>query len=290
MSLVHRYLQATFSVSSGGSAGSSKTFSNLRMSARITMANSAEGHLRLQIFGMTLEEMNALSYVPFISDQIGDNRILVQAGDPEHGMSTVFEGWIILAWPNMQNAPEVSFDVEAMYAVFNGAKPADPPWVSYSGSTDVAQIFSDIGKMHTPALTLENNGVNMKLDSPYFWGSPRNMLAQLGKMTRVGWVEDTGNRLCIWPHDKARNTGGTAVISAATGMVGYPAAVPGYIVVKKLFDRPNPYGSKVTIQSDIKKANGTWTVWQVLYELDNYLMPHNRWFATLFCSFRQAPA
>ena len=281
MSLVHRYVQASFSVSSGGGQASELSFDNLRMEAQITLAGSAEAHLRLQIYGMTLEHMNALSYVPFVTDSIGNNTILVRAGDPEHGMSTVFEGTIILAWPNMQNAPSVSFDVEAMYGVYNGARPADPPFLSYNGQTDVAQVAKDIAGKYQPALTLENHGVNLKIDSPYFWGSPANMMDQLGKATRIGWIEDSG-KLAIWPRDGSR--GGGMVISRDTGMVGYPAAVPGYIVVKKLFDRNVPYGSEVTIKSDIKRANGTWKVWYVNYELANYLMPRNRWFATLFCS------
>jgi len=282
MSLTHRILRVSFAMSGDGST-QSLSFTNLRMRAQITVAGSTETHLRLSIYGMTLSHMNALSYVPFLTDSVGNNTILVEAGDAESGMSTVFQGTIFLAWPNMQNAPEVSFDVEAMVGVYNGVKPANPPYLSFSGPTDVATAAQKIAGLHDPPLTFENNGVNLQIDSPYFWGSPRNMMHQLGKITRMGWIEENG-KLAIWPQQGSRTSAGTQIISAQTGMVGYPAAVPGYIVVKKLFDRAVPYASQVTVQSDIQRACGSWTVWYVNYELENYLMPHNRWFTTLFCS------
>lgn len=282
MSLIHRYLQVSFSIGgNGASEASNLSFKDLRMSATITAAGSATRHLSLKIFGMTLDHMNALSYIPWNPNTVGPNTILVQAGDQENGMSTVFEGTITIAWPNMQNAPEVSFDVEAMTGTYNGVKPANPPYLSFSGQTDVKIIHQKIASLYDPPLIPESNGVNMKLDSPYFSGSPANMMHQLGKMTKLHWIEEAG-KLAMWPDGQSR-AGGSMLISPQTGMVGYPAAVPGAIVVKKLFDRTIPYGSQVTIKSDIKRACGDWTCLYVNLELDNYLMPHNRWFATLFC-------
>lgn len=283
MTFTQRFLQVSFSMSdgSGGSSGMT-SFSNLRMSANVTLAGSAMNHLHLSIYGMTLSEMNALSYVPIDPQSVGLNTIQVKAGDAVNGMSTVFEGTIYQAWPNMQNAPEVSFDVEGMVGVYNGVKPAKPPYLSYTGPTDVAQIAKTIAGLHTPSLTLENNGVSLKIDSPYFSGSPRNMMHQLGKHARIGWVEDTG-KMAIWLQNGSRTSASGITITPQNGMVGYPMAVPGYIVVKKEFDKNVPYGCQVTVaNSDIQRANGTRTCWYVNYELDS-MLPNGRWFATLFC-------
>jgi len=278
VSFVERRINTSFSIGGSGSgvALTNKTFSGLRTSARIAAAGSVDLRATVEIYGMSLSEMNALAVIPLQPTKVGQNTIRIEAGDAENGMSVVFEGTIIQAWPDMQNAPEVPFRVDAVAGAYQAVKPVDPS--SYSGPTDVAQVASQLaGKM---GYTFENNGVNLKIDSPYFWGSGLHQMIQLGEATRMGWVQEN-NVLAIWPQGGARTSAGTTNISKETGMVGYPLATPSGILVKTLFNRAIKYGGQMNVKSDIQRASGTWTIWRVDYDLDA-MVPHGKWFTSLY--------
>jgi hypothetical protein len=64
-------------------------------------------------------------------------------------------------------------------------------------------------------------------------------------------------------------------------MVGYPTFGFGKIIVKIEFNPAIVYGMSVTVQmSSLPPANGTWSVFQLDYELQS-MTPGGSWFQTL---------
>ena len=278
MSFVQRDITINFSL--GGQGGtvplSNISFPGMRTSVHIKIAGQHANTATAAIYGLSLAHMNALSKVPFKPTKLGANTIQIQAGDKENGMSTVFEGTIIQAWPDMQSAPEVFLRVDAKTGAYESVKPVTT--TSFAGPTKAAVCAQVIcGKMNLP---LENNNVQYVLDSPYFWGTGIHQMMQLAKATRMGWVVEKGT-VAIWPQGGVRTQAGQAYISKETGMVGYPFAVPGGIVVKTLFNKAVAFASTMQIKSDITIANGTWGISMVELELESQ-MPRGRWFCTLY--------
>ncbi|HVX57296.1 MAG TPA: hypothetical protein VHA37_06185, partial [Candidatus Saccharimonadales bacterium] len=98
--------------------------------------------------------------------------------------------------------------------------PAKP--TSFPGGADVATIMA--GFAAQMGLAFENNGVQVQLSSPYF---PGNTMQQVQKCAAaagiVAYVDTstTPNTLAIWPKWGTRG-GAVPLISAASGMIGYP--------------------------------------------------------------------
>jgi hypothetical protein len=281
MSFVERLVTVTFSMSGTGasSEASNLVISGHRVIARISVAGAQVNEAHVNIFGMSLAHMNALTFVPGFPLSIGNNQIKIEAGDATNGMSVVYTGTIIQAWPDMQAAPEVSFRVDCNGGSWPAVNPVEPS--SFTGATKVSDAHVVVSKKM--GATPENNGVTAVLDSPYLWGPAFSQMQQLAKSARVSWILENG--VCaMWPQGGSRQvSSGIPVISKETGMVGYPMATPGALIVRSLFSRAIPFGSNVMIKSDITQANGSWHIQRADLELDA-LMPHGSWFAILYCT------
>lgn len=280
-SFVHRRINVSFSMGAGatGQAGAANyRLVGKRISAKITMPGDAVmGTCSLQIYGMTLSEMNALAKTGWDALKTRQNSVTVDAGDDENGMSNVFHGQITYAWPDMTNQPQVVFRVEAQGGLLDAVKPAEP--TSFKGATPFKTAAEAIVKKFASPRTLELFDINKTLNSPYFYGSARQQFSYLAKQARVAWVDENEKTIAAWPVAGARGGGG-GTISKYTGMVSDPIGTPSGILVKQLFSRPYKFGTTVTVQSIIDAANGAWSIRRLDYSLESE-MPHGEWFVTI---------
>ena len=66
-------------------------------------------------------------------------------------------------------------------------------------------------------------------------------------------------------------------------MVAYPELFSAQLIVKSLFNPQIIPGGKITVQSEITPANGTWIINTLTYELES-TTPHGKWFETMECT------
>lgn len=214
--------------------------------------------------------MNQLSTVGTQLNLIDKNQISVEAGDAS-GMTLVFSGLIHDAYVDANNMPQVCFRINAVPGGASDATKVVKP-VSLKGSQDVAKIMGSLAKQM--GLTLENNGVKVKIMDPYYSGSPWRMAVQLMQHANIEMVVDRG-KLAISPAQTPRQ-GEAPLISAATGMIRYPAFRQGVIIVLSLFNPGVKVNGTIKVQSELTPANGTWMVFHMVYDLE-CAMPHGRW-------------
>lgn len=254
------------------------TEENLRVSARITGAGGVSmGAADILVYGLTLSTMNQLSTFGQRVSFTPRQEITVEAGDEVNGMSLVFRGPIVQAWPDFQGAPLVPFHIVSQSGTMDMGKPVDP--ISFSGSTDAGEAAKRVAQQMDEVKSFENHGVSIKIDSPYLWGSPRNMMKQLAATAKFAWVLENGT-LAIWPANKQRGGGGGLLISPETGMVSYPAFTEIGVLTRSEFRRAVQYGTVFTVQSDIQPACGDWKIVRIEYDLESDV-PHGHWFMTL---------
>jgi hypothetical protein len=285
MTFVNRLLNASFQLTPGAgptqfaeSGTDTAMLEGLRMSAKVSsQGNPGLSELNLLVYGMTLSLMNQLSTLGKQYQIIRTAKVTVQAGDAQSGMFTVFQGDLINSWADFQPAPDVPFHVYAKGGYVGGLQTMPP--TSFNGSTDVASFMGQCAsKMN---LTLENNGVNQKLSSPYFWGSPRAQAQQCAQAANINWVID-GDKLAIWPKLGSRS-GDAIVVSPSTGMISYPTFTAAGILVRTLFNPQIKIGGNIQVQgSSLSRANGTWNVLAIDLDLESQV-PKGQWFATLQC-------
>lgn len=210
MSFTQKALAVDFSLSQGQfkGGGNSYTAKGLRMSARITTPGGEDaGNLELAIFGMTLSEMNALTVLPTAATAVGQNTVTVRAGDGPNPSAVVFNGTIVLAYVDGSRQPDVCFHVVATGGQVEKIKPV--PAVSLPGSQDVAtlmgQLAQGIGR------TLENNGVDSKVQNPNLPGSGLQQISALARHAGIEWTLEK-DTVAIWKPGQARQ-GATVQIS-----------------------------------------------------------------------------
>lgn len=209
-----------------------KSFTGLRVSLVLLCAGSDCPQLEMAIFGLSLSDMNSLTLIGTEAGTYGSNFVTVSAGEESGSMSTVFSGNVQFAFADARGMPEVALRVSAYTAKLDDIKPVAP--TSMQGSADVAQIAQQIcGQM---GLTLESNGVSVKLSNPYFHGSALTQLRNLARAAGINMAIDPDRPvLAIWPTSQARQGGGT-IISPQTGMVGYPSYTASGIAVQTSYN------------------------------------------------------
>ena len=292
MSYVRRKIDATITLGSGdfgeGSGGANTVkLSGLRISAQIEVTgapgfNSAE----ISIWGMTPKQMNAVTRLGKPLQFFRNNTIALQAGDDDAGMATIFNGTIQTAFQDFNAAPLTPIHITAQSGLIDANRPVDP--LSYPGTTDAATVAQTIAQSMQPALSLENGGVDVKLASPYFPGTPRAQLTALAQAANFNWViDDTRNVLAIWPKDKKRG-GEVPSIDKDSGLIGYPAYSDRGIEIRTLFRTGLTFGGAIQLKTAIEPANGEWVIYSIYHDLESE-MPDGKWETVLGC-YRQADA
>lgn len=280
-SFVQRKLNFTFQYGQGqvGDApGKSIKLTGHRATATITKAGYASmGGGEFTIYGMPLSTMNSLSTLGKIPSEVRRNIITVEAGDYGGRMTQVFQATIFQAWADFQG-PDSALRVTCFAGILEAVKPV--PASSYPGTVDAANVMQTLAD--AMELKFENNGVSVMLASPYFPGTGRQQAAACAAAGNFNWVIDNGS-LAIWPLNGSRAAAKIPVISAETGMDGYPTFYSLGIAVRTIFNPDIVFGSKVQCKSILKGANGTFSVNTLQYELSEQ-EPDGPWFQTMECS------
>ncbi len=261
----------------GSSGSSSITLTGLRVVANVHVAAAPNtGQAQVRIYGMTLNDMNAASRAGLVYKTRNNNTVKIEAGDSLTGMATLFTGTIIEAYPDMKEAPNTAFVIMASPTQVPQLKPVAP--TTYPGQAPAATVF---GALATKAgATLENNGVNTVLQTPYFWGTAwQQIISAIRAVDCFGFYDGVKNVLAIWPKTGNRS-GGPVIISPATGMIGYPEFEIVNVTVRTLYN-PTLFvgmgpGHQITIQSQLQAANGTFNIMAIQHNLTSQL-PSGPW-------------
>jgi hypothetical protein len=276
---VRRYINVIFS----GAGKPTIKLTNHRTSARITVGGGAGlGAAQVSIYGMKLDLMNELATFARVIHPQYDWKLIIEAGDEINGMNQVFEGAITQAWGDFQSQPEVPFQVVSQAGISQAVmRTGTQDYSSYEGDADVPTMLAKLAK--TMGLKFENGGVNAKLPTSYYYGSPLIQAKQIVNDANISMVIENGT-LAIWPIDKPRPGAAADVnyISPQTGMVSYPTFTAYGLMVKTEFRKPIKYGTEITVQSDLKKASSRWSVRLQDYDLQA-LTPNGHWFLSLGC-------
>jgi hypothetical protein len=278
-SFVERKIDVTFTLVQGAkfteSGTNSVTIGGLRATANIHMSGEVMAELQLRVYGLTMSMMNQLSTLGRgVPGSQPNNTVSISAGDDVNGMANVFNGTIYQGWADFKGMPDTMFAVSAYSGLFQAVASAPP--TSIQGSGDVATIMGQLAKQM--GMTLENNGVDVKIANPYFPGSPRQQVEECARAADIYWTIDR-NTLAIWPKTGYRS-GAIPLISPTTGMVGYPTFNSSGVVVTTLFNPGIKFGSLVQIQSSLTPACGKWSIYSMSHELESQTIGGD-WFTRL---------
>jgi uncharacterized membrane protein len=270
---------ATGASSFDGTASNTVKLSGLRMMAdMVGYGGESMNMLQLRVFGLPQSIMNQLTVIGTINRVNPANKIILEAGDAD-GVQLVFAGTITEAWADYNSAPDVAFNVIAYAGLDALMKPVTPS--SYGApSADVVGIMGDLAKLM--GLAFEPNDVKAKLNYPYFSGTALSQVRACARAAAIFYVIDKGT-LAIWSSDNGR-AGEVPLISAQSGMVGYPTVSSKNLAVKTVFNWNIRVGGFVQLQSSIPMATGKFLVVDFAHSLSSEL-PGGPWFTTFKCVY-----
>ena len=265
----------------------------------------------VRVYGVRPAVMNAVSTlgIPLAMWRPG-NTMLVEAGDDANGMAIVYNGYLHQAYQNFDEAPDTSLVLAGWGGQDQAILPAKP--ISFQGTADVATMMAGIAS--TMGYAFENNGVNVKLSNQYCCGTPLEQSHAIARAANIEVYVDTGKSppvLAIWPKYGTRG-GMVPLISARSGLVGYPKFQSNGMSFRCIFNPSLKLGGQIEMQSttggpprtvtsqDATAAavpsgtqsdgpNGIWTVISPFtYDLASE-MPGGPWFCEVHCARVNGP-
>lgn len=258
----------------GSSQGNQIILQGLRATVDIDKAGGMMmGTLRARIYGVSQQDMNSCTTLQWKTGWIIPNTVQVFAIDGAVE-TLVFAGNIINAWGDYNGMPQVFLQIQAQSAYFAGITPAGP--ISIKGSIDVAVLMGQLAS--AMGLTFENNGVSVMLTNVYVPNTTKEQALDLARMCNFTlYIDD--KTLAITPKYVAR-AGTVPIISAQTGMIGYPTFDGVGVNFRVLFNPAIKFGGGIQIFTDIPQAKGNWIVTSVSHLLDSE-KPGGSWFSTI---------
>lgn len=258
----------------GSSNNNQITLEGFRAKVSIDKAGGMQmGTFRASIYGVTQSDMNSITTLQWKPKSFIPNTVQVFAIDGSQ-QTLVFQGNIINAWGNYNSMPDVFLMIQAQSAYFAQITPVAPR--SYDGPVSVATVMSQIAD--AAGMTFENNGVQINLNSPYLTDSNLNQAKALAKAAGCNLYVD-GNTLAITPPNSPRGTL-VPLISAETGLDGYPTFDGIGVNFKTLFNPAVLFGGQINLVTTLQQAAGVWIVTSVAHELESE-NPDGAWFSTI---------
>lgn len=252
----------------------------MRMSAVIKGIVRLASELDLRIFGMLQADMNALTMIRWgANNNSFDNNIVQIDANGGNGWQQIFSGSIFEATPEYQNAPDVSFHLQARFGYYAGITPGKP--LSYPTGVSVATAAKSIAD--AMGYKLINNSVTAMLGAgSYFPGSLWDQFNALMYASDTDFY--TGpDAITISPRNTPIANAPAIQLSPQTGLIGYPRIEFAGIVFECLYDPSIQQAGHIQISgSDVPAANGTWMPYTLTHELET-VKPGGSWFSSVHC-------
>lgn len=231
------------------------------------------GELRARIYGVSQSDMNSVTTLQWKPGTLIPNTVEVFAieGDSQ---TLVFAGNIVNAWGDYQTLPDVFLHIQAQAAYFSQIATARP--FSIKGGVSAGVVMKRIAdKM---GLVFENNGVDVTLTDVYLTNSLTEQAKELARMANFDlYIDD--KTLAITPRYQSRK-GAIPVISASSGLVGYPTFDGIGVTFQTLFNPAITFGGTVKLDTSLDNARGEWVVVSMALRLESE-KPNGSWFATV---------
>ena len=258
----------------GSSSNNQITLQGYRAIVNIDKAGGMMmGTLRAQIYGVSQSDMNSCVTLQWKPRSFIPNTVQVFAIDGQT-QTLIFSGNIVNAWGNYDAMPDVFLMIQAQAAYLAQITSVKPR--SYDGSIDVATVIAQIANQI--GFNFEHNGVNTPLSNQYLGNTALEQAKTLAKAAGIDLYVDDGV-LAITLPNMPRNKP-IPLISAQTGMKGYPT-FDGIGVNLEIFFNPSViFGGSIKIQTDIPQAAGVWIVTSVSHRLESE-KPGGAWFSRI---------
>lgn len=233
---------------------------------------------KVKIYNLPLSEMEQLTTLAFRPLQVRKNIIRIFAGS-ENNLSEVFNGDITSAFGNFNNAPDPTFEIEALCGYYASIEPSHP--TSINGSTPVADIISKIATAINYAFI--NQGVTASLRDTVLNGSPIEQAINAARHVGAQLLINDATMTLLNANDAL--SGNAVLLTKETGMIGYPTFNNEGISVKSLYNKAFKFNGLLKIESIVPKATGVWRITKLAHSLSAFNSMGGQWISEIEATY-----
>lgn len=251
--------------------------SDLGMIAKVEKLGAPDfGKASLEIYGLRQEIMEQLSTLNMRPLFVKKNYLNIYAGDDYEGYTQIFAGSITSASADFNSAPDVKFKIEARIG-FLGSVTAQGQNV-VNGSQPVSNFIKR--QVESVEFSFENQGVTASIKNGVFTGSPIDQARQAAAQVGCELIFDDEKAILI-SSGGARKNGDIPLLSADTGLLGYPVMSSNGISCKAIFNPNFKFAGLIEIKSLVPKVSGQWRIIKLSHSLASSLPNNNDWTSSI---------
>lgn len=263
-SFIPRRLRVSLTLNKGQFAGggNTKVITDLAMRCTVEKLGPPDfAKASVEIFGMSLDEIEQLTTLAFQPFQVQRNYINIYAGDDISGLSEIFAGSIISSSGDFSGSPEHKLKIDAEVG-FWGRVFAQGPNV-INGTQSAASFIES--QAAAAEMTFTNEGVSAQLSNCVFNGSPIQQARQAAEQIGADLLIDD-NEIVLMPKNGVRK-GNAVLLNSNSGLLGYPSISSNGIEVKSIFNPAFRFAGLFVLESIVPKASGTWRIVKLTHKL-----------------------
>lgn len=238
------------------------TFSGYAVNVSVSKSGGVEfSKAAVEIYGLPLDKMAQLTTLAWKPLNRRWNALEIRAGEGEN-LAVIFTGEITISYADLNGGSPV-LRIEAQSGSYHVLVP--DPQIALSGSQDVGGVMNMLAQK--AGLQLENAGVSGSLSDCVLTGDPVTKMRQVADQIGADFFIDDG-RAVLMPRGGVRAAEGSIpVVSADTGMIGYPTFTSQGIQAATYFNPALRIGANVKIESIVPSASGVWKIVSLTHEL-----------------------
>lgn len=231
---------------------------------------------KISIVGMAYDKMEQLTMLAFRPLRRAKNVVAVFAGEEGQQLDRVFVGEVTSAFADYSNAPDIEFQIEAS----SGAHPmqivAAP--VSVNGQTSASELIQRFAK--EMGYSFKNDGVTAQVRNSVFNGSPLEKAKAVADQCGIDMLVDDGE-IVILPRRKERKANVVPLVTAESGLLGYPTFTNKGIRFNAFFNPDFKMKGLVRVESIVPRATGTWRITKLSHSLSAYGTDSEDWYSSV---------
>ena len=244
--------------------GNTKVIEGLATTVDVQKNGLPEKHTaKVSIANLKMADMEQMTFLAFRPLQKRKNKILIEAGNLGEELGLVFKGDITSAFPDFNNAPDVTFEIEAMTAGW-AYQVAESP-TSIQGEQSVATLMEQFAKQ--AGFGFVNNSVTATVRNTTLTGSPVSKAQQLAAEVNIELlIDDETFTIQTWDNPR----GDAVLLGANSGLIGYPTFTQDGVSGRSFYNPKLRLGGQIKLQSIVPKANGYWKLTKLNHSLSAY--------------------
>ena len=255
-------IRATITLQADG-GGNQFVFEGFAMDVSVAKTGGTEfAKANVTIYGLSVATMAQLTWCTFKPLSRGYNLLQIEAGELGTQLGVIFQGEITFSYADL-NGSTPALKIEAQTGSYPILIPEAP--IAIQGQQSVEQFVQQ--EAAAAGYEFENQGVDVQLKDCVISGDPITKIRSVAEAAGADVLLDD-RKVVLVPRDKPRKAeGGIPVVSAETGMIGYPTFTTQGVQVRSFFRPDLMIGAEVRLESIVPQATGVWKITQLNHEL-----------------------